>query len=445
MNLNRSVSHYSWLLAAAFLAVDVFTIVLDRTIPGRPEVSILIYLLLLAAGLTFESVRLPSGYLAMSGIATSAAALTLSPRLAVAVGMVGGILGSIAVSKASTNIRVLTAFGAGSWTAAAAWLHTALVGEVPDGFLLPLTTAAWTLANWTVTGSIGALVYGRAPWIVISRNLNRHWFGAFLYFALTAIIMATQLDGSVKGFVVATLVALLSLALADSVAGRELRVRLQQQIDDADRYLLHSRVVEGTVHDVRNFLAIGLAHLHEAAEDQSKHVTAAEEAVQDAVEALNRLQMGSNPKIRWAEEPIDLGQLAGAVVALADSKAAERRIRCVAENTQPSAAVRGDPLLLRQVVTNLVLNAIEAVATGGHVTVRTGNRGDRAMLQVIDDGPGIPDKYRDRLFEPHFTTKPSGSGIGLFVSYGIVREHRGELLYEGNKNGAVFTVLLPAA
>lgn len=109
------------------------------------------------------------------------------------------------------------------------------------------------------------------------------------------------------------------------------------------------------------------------------------------------------------------------------------------------ALVRGDPLLLRQAITNLVLNAIEAVPTGGHVWVRTGTRGDKVMLQVADNGPGIPDKYRDRLFEPHFTTKPSGSGIGLFMSYGIIREHRGDLLYEGNKNGAVFTILLPSA
>ena len=50
---------------------------------------------------------------------------------------------------------------------------------------------------------------------------------------------------------------------------------------------------------------------------------------------------------------------------------------------------------------------------------------------------------RHRLFEPHFTTKEGGTGLGLFMSYGVVREHRGDLVYEGNRRGAVFTVLLP--
>jgi signal transduction histidine kinase len=62
---------------------------------------------------------------------------------------------------------------------------------------------------------------------------------------------------------------------------------------------------------------------------------------------------------------------------------------------------------------------------------------------VSDDGPGISDDNRRRLFEPHFTTKEGGTGLGLFMSYGIVREHQGQLIYEENRRGAVFTVTLP--
>ena len=70
--------------------------------------------------------------------------------------------------------------------------------------------------------------------------------------------------------------------------------------------------------------------------------------------------------------------------------------------------------------------------------------GSRVFLTIRDDGPGVPIELQERLFEPHFTTKATGTGMGLFMSYGVVREHRGELRYEGNRPGAVFTVVLPA-
>jgi Signal transduction histidine kinase len=106
--------------------------------------------------------------------------------------------------------------------------------------------------------------------------------------------------------------------------------------------------------------------------------------------------------------------------------------------------VRADPLLLREVVTNLVNNAIDAVPANGHVELKAGRRGNGwPYFSVTDDGPGISDDHRHHLFEPHFTTKEGGTGLGLFMSYGIVREHQGELLYEGNRRGAVFTVTLP--
>ena len=98
---------------------------------------------------------------------------------------------------------------------------------------------------------------------------------------------------------------------------------------------------------------------------------------------------------------------------------------------------------MREVITNLINNAIDAAPSGGHVTALTGRRGSRPFFSVSDDGPGISEEHRHRLFEPHFTTKEGGTGLGLFMSYGVVREHQGQLLFEGNRRGAVFTVVLP--
>jgi signal transduction histidine kinase len=109
-------------------------------------------------------------------------------------------------------------------------------------------------------------------------------------------------------------------------------------------------------------------------------------------------------------------------------------------------AVRGE---IRQVVSNLIVNALDAMDQGGHLRVRTyqSEKGE-AGISVRDDGPGIPEKIRSRIFEPFFTTKPgTGTGLGLWVSDTIIRKHRGRFEIqsqrEGNQRGTTMSVLLP--
>jgi signal transduction histidine kinase len=139
--------------------------------------------------------------------------------------------------------------------------------------------------------------------------------------------------------------------------------------------------------------------------------------------------------------PVELRRIAHDACADARAVAPQRTITL----TAPQAVmVRGDELQLRQVVANLVNNAIDAVRINGHVELKAGRRGNGwPYFSVSDDGPGVSDDHRHHLFEPHFTTKEGGTGLGLFMSYGIVREHQGQLLYEGNRRGAIFTVTVP--
>jgi CheY-like chemotaxis protein/anti-sigma regulatory factor (Ser/Thr protein kinase) len=113
--------------------------------------------------------------------------------------------------------------------------------------------------------------------------------------------------------------------------------------------------------------------------------------------------------------------------------------------------VIGDASQLEQVVINLVVNARDAVKeAGGHVIVRTRSTNDRVLLEVLDDGPGIPIELRDRVFEPYFTTKThgsqSGTGLGLATVFGIAESHGGSVeIGEGIATGALLRVILPAA
>lgn len=108
----------------------------------------------------------------------------------------------------------------------------------------------------------------------------------------------------------------------------------------------------------------------------------------------------------------------------------------------------GDRSRLQQVVMNLLINALDAVKPGGRVVVRLApEQGDQVSIDVEDDGVGIPEGVRDRIFDPFFTTKKAGSGtgLGLSVSYAIVREHGGQLLVDSEPGrGTTMRVLLPA-
>lgn len=106
---------------------------------------------------------------------------------------------------------------------------------------------------------------------------------------------------------------------------------------------------------------------------------------------------------------------------------------------------RADKDQLAQVLVNLVKNAEEAMPEGGLVSVRVRAAETGAILEVEDEGPGVPAELKDRLFEPYVTTKPQGSGLGLAIASRIATEHGGELsVHDAPRRGTVFRLTLPS-
>ena len=107
--------------------------------------------------------------------------------------------------------------------------------------------------------------------------------------------------------------------------------------------------------------------------------------------------------------------------------------------------IRGVRDHLTQVLLNLVLNAIDATGKGGRIHLEGRGAGTEVILSVEDDGRGISPGDRDRLFQPYFTTKPQGTGLGLFVSRQVVEEMGGRLTFRSEPGqGATFLVHLPS-
>jgi len=145
-------------------------------------------------------------------------------------------------------------------------------------------------------------------------------------------------------------------------------------------------------------------------------------------------------------QPVDVGKgLSDAMIVLR-SKAKGRSVSLKAELAPDLPPVQGMGAELNQIWANLIDNALDAVAEGGHVEVAARREGGQVVVEVTDDGPGIPADVRERIFDPFFSTKDVGKGVGLGLD--IVRRslerHDGEIEVESRPGRTVFRVRLPA-
>jgi PAS domain S-box-containing protein len=158
--------------------------------------------------------------------------------------------------------------------------------------------------------------------------------------------------------------------------------------------------------------------------------------------------------IRLQVEPVELARVVEDAVQMAESLVARGAVEIVLDLPHDLPAIEADVHQLRQLFTNLVTNAFEALGGTGRIVVTAAQlaadeaadavgRGSIAIA-VADDGPGIPGEVRDRIFGPFFTTKPRGSGLGLAIVRKIVDAHEGRIDLEvGAERGTTFRVVLP--
>jgi signal transduction histidine kinase len=119
-------------------------------------------------------------------------------------------------------------------------------------------------------------------------------------------------------------------------------------------------------------------------------------------------------------------------------------IVCNLELEEGLPLLKFDERYLKQALLNLVKNAAAAMPGGGKLTVKTGHKDNEAFISVIDTGTGIPEENLSKIFEPYFTTKAIGSGLGLTLVFKIIREHQGEISVKSREGeGTSFTISLP--
>lgn len=447
MSPGRKVLSYSYLVALG-IALVVLNKVLWRYTTTRPDNLIeVVYFIFAAAGLTFVGVRLERGRLTLSALANWAAAILLNPLDATLVGLATGIAlarrprWQLLANPLMSAATLAVAAGAGLLIRGSTQLTIATRLAV----LLVVASASLVLVALGLSIRTGESIRS-----IAQHNFTRPFLLAYGYFILGSLLISYLIDGSLLGYVLASIVFILAFALTDTIAGRRVRRVLESELSDADRHLFHSRAVEGVVHNLRNHMATAVGYLKEI--DTKRLDPVDREAVQtarlaasDAVTVLQSLSQGATPRVTYAPEPVDLNELVTRAQDMARPRARTKRVEIAVSESPENVKVKADPLLMREVITNLINNAIDAAPDNGRVELKTGRRANGSpYFTVTDNGSGVADENRYHLFEPHFTTKEHGTGLGLFMSYGIVREHQGQLTYNGSNRGAVFTVIFPA-
>jgi signal transduction histidine kinase/CheY-like chemotaxis protein len=228
-----------------------------------------------------------------------------------------------------------------------------------------------------------------------------------------------------------------------------------QRIVQSERLMALGEMAGGIAHDFNNLLTIILGRtqlLLSQVQDPEVHrqLGVIERAGTDGAQTVRRIQEFTRVRRTRPFQPVDLNEVVEAVVDVTrcrwrDVAQASGVTYDIRVDTSPLPPVTGDPMELREALTNLVLNAFDAMPAGGRLTLTTAREGTRVRCTVADTGVGMAEEVRRRVFEPFFTTKGQKvSGLGLSVTYGVVVRHGGEIVCESRPGqGTTFTLRFP--
>jgi PAS domain S-box-containing protein len=236
--------------------------------------------------------------------------------------------------------------------------------------------------------------------------------------------------------------------------------RTQGQIMQSEKLAAIGQLAAGVMHEINNPLATisaCVAAISGRLEDLDQREKAAVEEyleiIDKEVDRCTRIVDGlldfSRPKGK-TKAPVVLNALVDETLFLLKHHQRFKRLTVTRELDPALPTTTGNTEQLTQVLMALMLNAVDAMDDRGRLTVRTGrspHHSDEVVLEIEDDGIGIPRAEQSKIFEPFYTTKPPGrgTGLGLSICYGIVEEHRGRIEVDSQPGrGSIFRIYLPA-
>lgn len=358
----------------------------------------------------------------------------------------------------------------------------------PGTAIVLLSTGAAFLARW----ALKAIIHERMPYVLFLGAVaaSTRWAGWRFGTAAAALSMlvGTHFFAEPKGkpwldnltdatsAVLFLMVAFIIIAsMAAEIAARQRieerdaelrkqtaeRQRLQEELEESRRLESIGRLAGGIAHDFNNLLTviIGSTQLLHNRSGDDELIEGIQLAAGRGAELTKQL-LGFARKQLLQLTRMDLNQAVGESVKLAERLVPED-VRVIVDLCESPWQFEGDPTQVQQVLLNLITNARDALPRGGTIRIVTDNitlderfarhypevtPGEYVLLSVADDGSGMSDELRRRVFEPFFTTKAAGTGLGLAVSYGIVKQLHGHISVRSESNrGTTFDVYWPRA
>jgi signal transduction histidine kinase len=240
--------------------------------------------------------------------------------------------------------------------------------------------------------------------------------------------------------------ALLTLRDAESVH------RIEDEIELSRRLAAIGRLTSGVAHEVKNPINAIVVHLEvlrqklkELEPDTRRHL----DVIGNEIHRLDRVVQTLVDFTRPVDlrlNDMDLRRLVDDVILLASPAAEQHQVRIERQGAPELLPVRMDSDLVKQAILNIVLNGVQSMPDGGNLRIDTRREGDGALVTVHDQGSGIPEDIRDKVFNLYFTTKKGGSGIGLAMAYRVVQLHHGSVEFTSVPgNGTTFYLRFPLA
>ena len=239
------------------------------------------------------------------------------------------------------------------------------------------------------------------------------------------------------------------LTMRDSESMR----KIEDEIEVSRRLANIGKLTSGVAHEVKNPINSIVVHLEilrnklkEPDADTQRHMDVIGSEIQRLDRVVQTLVDFTRP-VELTLSEVDLRGVVEQVAFVARPDCERHGVQVVAEIGEESLPAKIDSDLFKQALLNIVINGAQAMAQGGTLTIRAHRQdGDDAQIEVQDTGPGIPPAIRDKIFNLYFTTKKSGSGIGLAMTYRIMQLHNGSIHFDTRVGeGTIFYLTLPLA
>jgi signal transduction histidine kinase len=227
--------------------------------------------------------------------------------------------------------------------------------------------------------------------------------------------------------------------------------RIEDEIETSRRLSASGRLTRGVAHEVKNpinaiVLHLQLLHnkLKQVDPDTQRHMDVIGSEIHRLDRVVQTLVDFTRPRDLHLQE-IDMRKVLEEVSVLAGPDAAQHGVRLAQGFCEEPLLVRVDPDLMKQAILNLVLNGVQAMSQGGTLALAAQREEETVLIEVRDEGNGIPPELQEKIFELYFTTKKGGSGIGLAQTYQIMQWHYGSVDFDSTVGvGTTFRLRLPA-